>query len=63
MWLAATAFGLVGKWVSGPVMVSPVAAQALGAPKLMGLLVLGYPAAGLPSVSRAPLADKVTWVE
>ncbi|WP_230286399.1 nitroreductase [Deinococcus sp. 12RED42] len=63
MWLAATAFGLVGKWVSGPVMVSPVAAQALGAPKLLGLLVLGYPAAELPTATRAPLADKVTWVE
>lgn len=63
MWLAATAFGLVGKWVSGPVMVSPVAAQALGAPKLLGLLVLGYPAAERHAATRAPLADKVTWVE
>ncbi|WP_291430333.1 nitroreductase [Deinococcus sp.] len=63
MWLAATAFGLAGKWVSGPVMVSPVAAELLGAPKLLGLLFLGYPAGQVPAGSRAPLSEKVTWVE
>lgn len=63
MLLAATAFGLVGKWASGAVMISPVTAAALGAPSLMGFLYLGYPNAGVPDSTRAPLADKVTWAE
>ncbi|UBV42292.1 nitroreductase [Deinococcus taeanensis] len=63
MLLAATAFGLAGKWVSGPVMISPVTAAALGAPKLLGLLYLGYPAGDRPASTRAPLSEKVTWVE
>lgn len=63
MLLAATAFGLVGKWASGAVMVSPVTAQALGAPSLLGFIYLGYPAGEVPDSRRAPLSEKVTWAE
>lgn len=64
MMLAATAFGLVGKWVSGVAMLSPLTARELGAPQLLGFLFLGYPAEGLeiPERKRAPLTEKVTWV-
>ena len=61
--LAATAFGLVGKWASGAVMISPMTAAALGAPSLMGFLYLGYANAAAPDSTRAPLVDKVTWAE
>ncbi len=61
--LAASAFGIVSKWVSGPVMVSPVTAAALGAPQLFGFIYLGYqstpPIAGI----RAPLSEKMTWIK
>lgn len=63
MLLAATAFGLVSKWASGFVMISPVTARALGAPKLLGFIYLGYPGAALPTSARTPLAEKVTWVK
>lgn len=63
MLLAATAFGLVGKWASGAVMVSPVTAQALGAPGLLGFLYLGFPAGEVPDSRRAGLSEKVTWAK
>lgn len=63
MLLAATAFGLASKWASGAVMVSPVTAQALGAPRLLGFLFLGHPAGSVPDSARAPLAQKVRWAE
>lgn len=63
MLLAATSFGLVGKWASGLVMLSPVTAQALGAPKLLGFIYLGYPSEDAPAGKRTPLAEKVVWAE
>lgn len=63
MMLAATAFGLVSKWASGAVMVSPVMAGALGAPHLMGFLYLGYPLGEVPGGTRRPLDEKVVWAE
>lgn len=63
MLLAANAFGLVSKWASGLVMISPVTAAALGAPKLMGFIYLGYPTGETPDSSRTPIAEKVVWAE
>lgn len=63
MLLAAQAFDLAAKWASGLVMLSPVTAAALGAPKLMGFIYLGYPTATAPDSSRTPIAEKVVWAE
>lgn len=61
--LAATAFGLASKWASGPAMISPLTAQELGAPALRGFIFLGYAAEQPKDSSRAPLAEKVVWVQ
>ncbi|PNY82009.1 hypothetical protein CVO96_12090 [Deinococcus koreensis] len=63
MLLAATAFGLASKWASGAVMVSPLTAQALGAPRRLGFIFPGFPARSVPDSTRAPLAQTVTWAE
>lgn len=62
MLLAAHAYGLAGKWVSGVAMRSDLTAAELGAPELHGFIFLGYPAEALPESRRSPLAEKVVWV-
>ena len=67
MLLAATAYGLAGKWVTGVAMTSPLTAHELGlqgggAGELRGFIFLGYPAEQPRSSQRAPLSEKVTWV-
>ncbi len=63
MLLAATAFGLASKWVTSVAMQHPLTSQALGAPRIMGFIYLGYllPGETLPESKRTPLKEKVTW--
>ncbi len=67
MLLAATAYGLASKWVTGVAMLSPLTAQELGlhgggAGELRGFIFLGYPAEQPKDSRRAPIGEKVTWV-
>ncbi|WP_158591629.1 nitroreductase family protein [Deinococcus cavernae] len=62
MLLAATAFGLASKWVSGVAMISPLTAHELGAPELRGFIFLGYAAEQPKDSTRTPLEEKVVWV-
>ncbi|GAA5504190.1 putative NAD(P)H nitroreductase YdjA [Deinococcus xinjiangensis] len=61
--LAATAYGLASKWVSGVAMISPLTAQELGAPELRGFIFLGYAAEAPKDSTRAPIGEKVRWVQ
>ena len=60
--LAATASGLASKWATGPAMISPLTARELGAPELRGFIFLGYAAEQPKDSTRAPLEEKVAWV-
>lgn len=64
--LAATSFGLVGKWTTKGTMVHHETARALGyepPSKLIGFFCCGYPAGAWPEGARQPIYDKVTWIE
>ncbi len=61
--LSATALGLVGKWASSVAMLHPLTAEALGAPRVLGFIYLGYPNGEYPDSKRTPLAEKVVWAE
>ncbi|WP_245872945.1 nitroreductase family protein [Deinococcus planocerae] len=64
--LAATAHGLVGKWITNPPSMHPNTARMLGFPEeagMVGVVYLGYPRAGWPVGTRRPVEDKVRWVE
>lgn len=61
--LAAQALGLASKWTSSVAMLHPLTAEALGAPRVLGFIYLGYPNAEFPDSKRAELTDKVVWAE
>lgn len=64
--LAATAHGLMGKWITNPPSMHPNTARMLGFPGeagMVGVLYLGFPRADWPVGARRPVEDKVRWVE
>lgn len=64
--LAATAHGLVGKWITNGPSLHPNTARMLGFPEeavMVGVLYLGYPRGGWPVGTPRPVEDKVRWVE
>ncbi|WP_216324329.1 nitroreductase family protein [Deinococcus aestuarii] len=64
--LAATAHGLVGKWITNAPSLHPNTARLLGFPgeaSMVGVVYLGFPRADWPLGTRRPVEDKVRWVE
>ncbi len=64
--LAAHGMGIGTFWGSGPLVNHPETFQLLGVPegrRGVGLIFVGYPAREHKAPDRAPLAEKVRWIE
>jgi nitroreductase len=65
IYLSVTAYGLGGYWTTGGVTYKPEAKSFFGLgeeDKLLGFFYIGHIATPSPAGKRAPLEEKMTWV-